>query len=283
VEPCGTGPSFDLEPFKIYSLTSYSRYTPLGSYAGVFENTKDGNESIKVCLADLFQSAEETEIENQITDEAMRADPPILPDLFSENKSLFERFICGSRSITTELLSYLSDIMGLQNEARFERSHRSGVPANCSLNLFCYPKTPKDDSRFGQNKHTDNGSFTLLFSDQPGLEMLSPTIGIWGRVLPKAGHAVVNVGDTLRFLSGQTFRSAVHRVIPTFESRQQQRLAVGYFLRAEDAKVFRNNEGKMFTAREWHDQKYANYKAPHTVQRTNSILTGGMESSKSRT
>lgn len=209
----------------------------------------------------------------------MRADPPILPDLFTQNRAIFDRFISGSRSITTEILASLSDVMGLDTEARFENSHRVDVPANCSLTLFCYPKSSKEDSRFGQNKHTDNGTLTLLFADQPGLEMFSPRSETWGRVLPKPNHAIINVGDTLRFLSGQKLRSAVHRVIPEFAPQQRQRLAIGYFLRAEDDKVFRDSEGRWLTAREWHDHKYANYKASHRVQRTNSILTGGMEPS----
>jgi len=255
------------------------RYTPLGTYAGLLDNTKDGNESIKAsCCPNLtrFILLANTRLSMKITDIARRASPPILPDLYLENRVLLDRFMDRCREITILLLSSLSDSLGLQGLSRFEQSHSSYMPANSCLNLFNYPKLANID-QFGQNKHTDNGSLTLLFADQPGLQILSPRSGIWGSVPPQHSHVVVNVGDTLRFLSGRRFHSSIHRVVPTFESSQHQRLVVGYFLRAEDKKIMEDNEGNIITARQWHDRKYDNYQAAHSVQKTNTILTGGME------
>lgn len=209
----------------------------------------------------------------------MAENPPVLPDMYQQNSQLFLDFIRGSRAVTSHILSSLSDALDLAGEARFADCHRDEEQANCSLNLFCYPRgLDQAGTRFGQNKHTDNGSLTLLFSKDPGLEVLSPGTGRWGRVVPRPGHAVVNVGDTLRFLSRQRLYSAIHRVIPTFENqRHDERLAIGYFLRADDKTTFHDDRGTCFTAREWHDQKYYNYMASHLTQRSNTILTGGME------
>ncbi|MCJ1391740.1 hypothetical protein MMC18_004605 [Xylographa bjoerkii] len=233
-------------------------YTPVGSYAGVLEGTKDGNETIK------------------ITSEAL-AKPLLLPDVVSENLELFKRFNAACHSITIELLICLSDALGLQGEERYENSHRKGLPANRCLNFFRYPKKSMDEGKFGQNKHTDNGTLTLLLTEQLGLQVFSVKTQAWENVAPIPGHAVINVADTLRFLSGRRLRSAVHRVIPVFEPSQQNRFSIGYFLRAEDDKVLESSDGALMTAREWHDQKYVNYKASHDVQRTNSVLLGGMK------
>ena len=170
----------------------------------------------------------------------------------------------------------MSDGLDLKGETRFEKSHRNGVSATSCLNLIRYQR-PENSEYFGQNKHTDNGSLTLLLTEQLGLQVLSRESQQWENVLPPPGHAVVNVADTLRFLSGKTFRSAVHRVIPHFAPDQTHRFSVGYFLRAEDEALVKDNDGNVITARQWHDRKYVNYVQTHDVQKTNSILLGGME------
>jgi isopenicillin N synthase-like dioxygenase len=180
-------------------------------------------------------------------------------------------------SISIELLTCLSDALRLEGKDRFENSHRENVAANCSLNIFRYPRSSAGDACFRQNKHTDNGSLTFLLTDQPGLEILSPESKEWGIVEPKENHAVINVGDTVRFLSGQQLRPAVHRTVPVFGVKQAHRISIGYFLRAEDDAQFQDCDGVSVTAREWHDRKYLNYKEPHVKQRENSILLGGVE------
>jgi isopenicillin N synthase-like dioxygenase len=175
-----------------------------------------------------------------------------------------------------DLIDCLSNSLGLQGLSRLEQYHRSYMPANTCLNLFCYPKSDNKD-RFGQIKHTDTGTLTLLFSSHPGLEILSPKSYSWGAVAPIDGHVVVNVGDTLRALSNKRFYSSVHRVSPVFKDSQKQRFVVGYFFRAENDAVVRNSEGNMMTVRQWHDQKYDTYKTPHSAKSPETVLTGGME------
>ena len=126
--------------------------------------------------------------------------------------------------------------------------------------------------------HTDVGTLTLLFAPQWGLQILSPSssaTGVWEFVEPRPGHAIINVGDTLRFLSGRRFRSALHRALPLSEG---SRYAASYFLRANDGVEFRDSEGGKVNAKDWFERKFALYERPHAVQRSGnaSILTGGM-------
>jgi isopenicillin N synthase-like dioxygenase len=213
----------------------------------------------------------------KITRELMRLGSELRPSIYNDNQQIFAEYFSTCHSITLELLACLSDALHLNGRARFESYHRDYTPANCAMSILRYPKSCPGDKYFGQNKHTDNGSLTLLLTDQPGLEMLSPVTKQWAVVKPKNNHAVINVGDTLRFLSGGNFRSAVHRAVPVFAPNWEDRITVAYFLRAEDGARITNNEGITMTAREWHDRKYCHYKEPHVVQRANSILMGGVE------
>ena len=143
--------------------------------------------------------------------------------------------------------------------------------------LFRYPKDEDDTAGVGHNKHTDIGTLTLLFSEQYGLQVLSPENDKWQFVQPKSENAVINVEDSLRFLSGQRFTSCVHCVIPIAETQQGHRYSIAYFLRAEDDAIFVDSHGQKISARDWHDGKYEVFRQTHDQQERDSILTGGME------
>lgn len=194
----------------------------------------------------------------------------LMPEVINDHRELFERFISQSRTITLELLKAISCILGLAGTETVESRHRLGEPSSSCLNLIRYVKS-FDDKHEGQNQHTDNGTLTFLLSEQPGLEVISRETGLWEPVLPKAQHAIVNVADTLRFLSSLRFRSAVHRAIPAWVPGQTKRCVVGYFLRAEDCTLLKHAPGGPMPAQEWHDRKYDNYRAPHHTQMENGI------------
>jgi isopenicillin N synthase-like dioxygenase len=214
----------------------------------------------------------------KITHDAL-SDPTLVPEVINEHRKLFEGFTSQSRTIVIQLLHTISQILGLDQNTSLESKHRLGEPSSSCLNLIRYVKS-SDAKHEGQNQHTDNGTLTFLLSEQPGLEVISRVTGAWEPVIPKPNHAIVNVADTLRFLSGLRFRSAVHRAIPVWSPGQTTRFVVGYFLRAEDSAVLAHAPGGPMTAKEWHDQKYVNYKAPHVAQKQNDILLGGMFTEK---
>lgn len=190
-----------------------------------------------------------------------------------ENQSLFHRFVSESHFIITTLLENLSNALGLTPGARFEEFHRETEPSKTLLGLVRYPKQDADDQGTGLHKHTDTGSLTLVFSDQWGLQVLLPDRDGWHYVAPRAGHVVVNVGDMLRFLSGQRFYSCVHRVLPVTARQEEDKYSIIYFLRTEDHARFRDHESRELTAAEWHARK-VNASATRSQD---TALTGGME------
>lgn len=172
------------------------------------------------------------------------------------------------------ILSRLSDALNLVGDRRFESHHADTARSTSFLGLLHYPpEIETKEHGFGHNKHTDIGSLTILFAEQPGLQVL--TDDGWRFVRPKKDSAVINVGDSLRFLSGNKLKSCVHRVVPV--QRMQSRYSVCYFLRPEDDAILWRQDAVSVTARKWHDDKYDVFRQPHSEQEAAALLTGGME------
>ena len=188
----------------------------------------------------------------------------------------FDNFVAGSNIITKTMLACLSNALGLKGSARFENSHRNGHKSNSTLAMFRYILTDMSGECVGHQKHTDIGSLTLLFSEQWGLQVQPPGTTKWEFVAPRPGHAIINVGDSLRFASGHILQSCIHQVVPMDVA--ENRYSIAYFLRPESEKLFEDSKGRWITASQWHDEKYEVFKQPHAVQATeNMILVGGME------
>lgn len=236
-------------------------YEPVGSRTGVLENTKDGYEMIKVSR-----------------DEIQRLNPH-LPQVIKNQGdiNILENAIAGSNIVTKTILSALSTGLGLSGAGRFENSHRNDRPSTSTLAMMHYiPSDPVTAANIGHQKHTDISSLTLLFSEQWGLQIRPPGAKEFGFVAPRPGTAVVNVGDSLRFASGHTMRSCIHRVVPP--NPDEHRYSIAYFLRAEDETMFTDSEGRYITAGQWHDEKFFAFTAPPEIQAQapSSMLLGGM-------
>lgn len=175
------------------------------------------------------------------------------------------------------MLSCLSTALGLKGADRFENSHRNGHKSNSTLAMFRYIPGNLDTSKcVGHQKHTDIGSLTLLFSHQWGLQVQRPGTDQWEFVAPREGHAVINVGDSLRFASGHALYSCIHQVVPM--DLQEDRYSIAYFLRPESDAKYKDSKGRWVTASQWHDEKYEIFQQEHAQQKEGHIiLTGGME------
>lgn len=197
--------------------------------------------------------------------------------MVEENVKLFDDFTAMSHYILKVLLDQISDGLDLKGSERLDQWHRDDIMSKSTLYFLHYPArvAKKNDKEIGQNMHTDIGSLTLLFAPQWGLQVLDSGSNEWRYVAPKPGHAIINVADTLRFLSGCRFRSALHRVLPV-EGQIGDRFSVSYFLRANNSVQFRASDGTESNAKKWYFRKYDTYKKPHELQRKEPVLTGGM-------
>lgn len=181
--------------------------------------------------------------------------------------------MAASHYVLRALLDCISTGLNLKGPASLHTHHRDDEPSKSTLYFLHYPAAALDKAGVGQNMHTDIGSLTLLFAPQWGLQAMAPDSGKWEWVAPRPGCAVVNVGDTLRFLSGRRLRSALHRAV---QVEGVDRFSISYFLRASDATEFRDSDGAETDAKNWYLRKYETYELPHEVQRQQTVLTGGM-------
>ena len=87
----------------------------------------------------------------------------------------------------------------------------------------------------GENKHTDSGTFTLLFYERLGLHVYLPKEDRWEYApVPAPGCALVTVADSLQRLSGRQFHSPLHRVTQPRDGAHK-RFYLSYFLRPSHA------------------------------------------------
>jgi isopenicillin N synthase-like dioxygenase len=194
------------------------------------------------------------------------------------NTELFFEFSRNAHAVTMTLLERLSDEMALFGDDRFEAFHSDKAPSLTNLTLLRYPQHEElKDGSGGHNKHTDIGSLTFLLAGQWGLQALSPAQNSWAFVEPRAKHAVINVGDSLRFSSKGELLSAIHRVIPIKEQQHEDRYSIAYFLRIADDKVFHDSAGKTWSGKEWHNFKFNAFKCPDSSDVGMQVLTGMME------
>ncbi|PYH64914.1 2OG-Fe(II) oxygenase family protein [Aspergillus vadensis CBS 113365] len=175
------------------------------------------------------------------------------PSVAQDNLDLFDQFTAACHFISKLLLDCISDELGLKGDARLE-----------------------NPTKIGQNMHTDIGSLTILHAPQWGLQVFSPEDATWKYVVPRLGHAIVNVGDTLRFLSNKRSRSALHRVLPQGHVQTEDRYSILYFLRASDSTEFEDSNGEYSRAKQWYLKRYEMYELPHTIQKEHTTLSGGM-------
>ena len=190
---------------------------------------------------------------------------------------ILENGISGSNIVTKVILSSLSTAMGLTGAERYENSHRNDRASTSTMAMMHYiPSNPAEDLNVGHQKHTDISSLTLLYTAQWGLQVRPPGSKEFGFVAPKKGCAVINVGDSLRFASGHTFQSCIHRVVPYDPT--EHRYSIAYFLRAENDTAFTDSEGRFITAGQWHDEKFFAFINPPEIQALapKSLLLGGM-------
>lgn len=90
------------------------------------------------------------------------------------------------------------------------------------LRLIHYPYDEQAEDRPGIGAHTDYECFTMLLSDQPGLEVMNEE-GVWIDAPPvKQGDEealVINIGDMLEVLSAGQFVATSHRVRKVSQER----------------------------------------------------------------
>ncbi|MCJ1285513.1 hypothetical protein MMC26_004853 [Xylographa opegraphella] len=242
---------------KLGLLKNYG-YKPIGRNTGVTEGKKDGHELYLIPRDILFG-----------------LDPSggtfSCPATLRKHDSLLKRFTTESHEICSMILASLSTTLG-QN--CLTQQHRHDQLSTSTLALLKYPSQLLSEEPTGHIAHTDVGSLTLLFCNQGGLQVLHPALDHWIDIPPMPGHAVVNIGDSLRHLSHRRLKSCLHRVMPHSSDKAEGRYSIVYFLRPELEATFVDETGREWKSVEWHTRKFDAFRHGDARQ-VEGILKGG--------
>jgi isopenicillin N synthase-like dioxygenase len=196
------------------------------------------------------------------------------PDLLAKHNDSLAFFVEKCHWLGTILLERFSAVLCHRHAVSLQQNHRYGKPSTSALGLLKYPATAASAiDKLGQIAHTDVGSITVLFAQLGGLQVLGNK-GEWEFVQPKPGHAVINIGDSLRFLTGKRLRSSLHRVVPHPDASHRPRYSLAYFMRPEYDAQFEDEDGAQWTGLGWHTRKFAVFRASVEQQKNDSVLTG---------
>lgn len=187
-----------------------------------------------------------------------------------------EAFANRSHEISNTIMASLWRSLGLNGDAIFSDRHRLDLPSSSATVVNHYPLSSlPEGSSDGHNAHTDLGSITILFCSTWGLQVYSAESATWSYIEPVRGKAIVNIGDTLRFLSGNVLQSCLHRVVRHPRWKGQDRLSLAYFARPNSRTTFVDGEGCEWPVEMWVARKFRSYKESHQQQATNDVQYGG--------
>jgi isopenicillin N synthase-like dioxygenase len=130
-----------------------------------------------------------------------------IPKSLKSSSQLIESFISTSHQITLTILALLSESLGIS----FEKHHVEGESSDCGLKMESVPLSERLED-VPPSEHTDMGTLTLLYCPQYTTELNFPGTEDWGFIVPKLGHAIVNVADSLQTMSNGQLKSCLHRV-----------------------------------------------------------------------
>ncbi|CAK4029538.1 related to iron ascorbate family oxidoreductases [Lecanosticta acicola] len=159
------------------------------------------------------------------------------PAIITAHRAEIERFQRAiAQDIIPKLLTLISLILELPDEAHLSRGHEYSDPSDCHLRYMIYrARSAQENARF-QNiysrGHTDFGSLTLLFRQPIAALQIRTREGEWKWVRPHPESITVNIADVLQFWTNGYLKSSVHRVVaPPDDQAHLDRLGLLYFLR----------------------------------------------------
>lgn len=103
------------------------------------------------------------------------------------------------------MLSSLSESLGDDSGTSIMELHQPNHSSDSGVKLEI------DDDVLGY-EHKDSGTFTFVFYKEWGVEAELGDCGKWGFIKSLPGCAIIQVANSLQRLSGNTFRSPMHRV-----------------------------------------------------------------------
>ncbi|KAI9070315.1 Clavaminate synthase-like protein [Trametes sanguinea] len=156
---------------------------------------------------------------------------PFLPELRAFTEFTHKR-------ILEPILQILARGLELPEET-FVDMHGFDDPSETYLRFMKYYPRSADDETKAKNVwlkgHTDIGTVTILWSQPVSALQIRCPDGKWRWVKHLDNAVVVNIGDSMEFLSGGYYKGTIHRVRqPPIDQQGYRRLGVFYFASANE-------------------------------------------------
>jgi isopenicillin N synthase-like dioxygenase len=131
-----------------------------------------------------------------------------------------EAWFAQAQRVARTLTRAFADALDVDPRTFTDLAHDPVEVLRCNHYALEEQDLPDGADLTGMGEHTDYGIVTVLWADRvPGLQVLGPDDGCWHDVLPDDGALLVNLGDLTARLTGDRWRSTLHRVKPPVEQR----------------------------------------------------------------
>jgi isopenicillin N synthase-like dioxygenase len=220
----------DLCPWNSIHNAGYQTHAPVPAY---FSDYGTADKTQEADPKEIFSFRKENSYDQPLPPTLARARPDIQGFLHEAHQT-----------IAVPVLECLSATLGLDRK-RLPDLHRWEKPSVGSLRLLHYPALkPGEEAPVRLASHTDQGVITVLFQHKiMGLQVRPPIYT--GPVQPGEkwldapvipGTVLINIGETMTYLSGGRMKSTLHRVArsPRTEEHYQHRYTAVYFCHANE-------------------------------------------------
>eukprot|EP00299_Pterocystis_sp_00344_P016509 c8283_g1_i1.p1 GENE.c8283_g1_i1~~c8283_g1_i1.p1 ORF type:complete len:239 (+),score=52.48 c8283_g1_i1:406-1122(+) len=141
-------------------------------------------------------------------------------------RQAWEEYYEAMNDLAQTLLQLCAIGLGLEENWFADKCDRH-MSALRALNYPVMPSPPEPD-QYRASQHTDYGSFTILKSGGPGLQVLNKG-GEWQSIDPTDDMLVVNLGDLMPYWTNNRYVSTMHRVVYIEGDHAQRRQSMPFF------------------------------------------------------
>jgi isopenicillin N synthase-like dioxygenase len=154
-----------------------------------------------------------------------------IEQLFFEPDAPFGPYLPHSSLVHTINTTYMQTLIRPLAKAIFDRLKLTAANYNdmaeqpyCSLVFQLFTALTESTNVIRLSAHKDFGIMTVLYIDEPGLEVNYQNT--WLPISPKPGTVIVNLGNAMELMTGGQCHSALHRVI----NAPANRISAVYFV-----------------------------------------------------